>query len=91
MNRTHSQGYEAFCGFRNTKNYGTNWISSGYGWRTIFGSRSFHGGIDIANNYGTTIVASDGGLVTYSGWNSGGYGYLIVITHDTNILISACK
>ena len=31
MNRTHSQGYEAFCGYRNTKNYGTNWISSGYG------------------------------------------------------------
>ena len=27
-------------------------------------------------------MASDGGLVTYSGWNSGGYGYLIVITHD---------
>ena len=57
-------------------------ISSRYGWRTIFGSRSFHGGLDIANSYGTTIVAADGGLVTYSGWNSGGYGYLVVIKHD---------
>ena len=23
-------GYEAFCGYRNTKNYGSNWLSSGY-------------------------------------------------------------
>jgi len=60
----------------------TGWISSPFGSRYIFGSYSFHGGIDIANYYGTAIVASDGGLVTYSGWNSGGYGYLVVITHD---------
>ena len=58
------------------------WISSRFGWRNIFGGSSFHGGLDIANNYGTTIVAADGGLVTYSGWNNGGYGYLVVITHD---------
>ena len=60
----------------------TGHISSRYGWRSIFGGSSFHGGLDIANSYGTTIVASDGGLVTYSGWNNGGYGYLVVITHD---------
>lgn len=24
-------GFEAFCGYRNTKNYGDNWITSGYG------------------------------------------------------------
>lgn len=31
MNRTFSQGYEAITGYRNTKNYGDNWISAGYG------------------------------------------------------------
>jgi len=60
----------------------TGWISSPFGTRYIFGSYSFHGGIDIANYYGTSIVASDGGRVTYAGWNSGGYGNLVVITHD---------
>lgn len=28
MNMTCSDGYEAFCGYRNSKNLGTNWISS---------------------------------------------------------------
>ena len=31
MNKTCAQGYDAFCGYRNTKNFGTNWISAGYG------------------------------------------------------------
>ncbi len=31
MNRVHSNGYDVFCGYRNTKNFGTNWLTSGYG------------------------------------------------------------
>lgn len=30
MNRTCSDGFEAFCGYRNSKNFSHNWISSGY-------------------------------------------------------------
>ena len=30
MNRTYSDGYEIVTGFRNSKNFGDNWISSGY-------------------------------------------------------------
>lgn len=30
MNKTLSDGFEAFCGYRNSKNYADNWISSGY-------------------------------------------------------------
>lgn len=56
--------------------------TSNYGYRYIFGGRSFHGGVDIANSVGTDIVASDGGIVTFAGWNSGGYGYLIIIDHQ---------
>ncbi|MBE6947223.1 MAG: glycosyltransferase [Ruminococcaceae bacterium] len=31
LNRLPSEGYQAFCGYRNTKNFGTNWLTSGYG------------------------------------------------------------
>lgn len=30
MNRTFSDGYEIITGYRNSKNYGSNWISAGY-------------------------------------------------------------
>ena len=56
-------------------------ITSKYGYRNIFGGCSFHGGIDIANSYGTDIVAADGGVVCYAGWMSG-YGYLVQIDHQ---------
>lgn len=55
-------------------------ITSRYGSRKIFGGTSFHGGIDIANSYGTDIVAADGGTVIYAGWMSS-YGYLVQIDH----------
>lgn len=56
-------------------------ITSPFGYRYIFGSRSFHGGIDIANGTGTNIYAADGGVVNYAGWMSG-YGYLVRIDHQ---------
>lgn len=55
-------------------------ITSPFGYRYIFGSTSFHGGIDIANRKGTDIVAADGGIVSYAGWKSG-YGYVVIINH----------
>ena len=30
INKVCSDGYEVFCGYRNSKNFGTNWISSGH-------------------------------------------------------------
>jgi len=59
----------------------THRITSPYGYRYIFGSYSFHLGVDIGASYGSTIKAADGGKVTYSGWK-GSYGYLVIITHD---------
>lgn len=55
-------------------------LTSPFGYRYIFGRTSFHGGIDIANGRGTDIVAADGGIVTYAGWQSG-YGYVVKIDH----------
>ena len=31
INRVCASGFPAFCGYRNTKNYGANWLSAGYG------------------------------------------------------------
>lgn len=56
-------------------------ITSRYGYRKIFGGSSFHGGVDIANSYGTDVVAADGGIVIYAGWN-GSYGNLVQIDHQ---------
>lgn len=55
-------------------------VTSGYGYRSIFGSYSFHRGIDIAVPYGTRVAAADGGTVIYSGWQ-GTYGKLVIIDH----------
>lgn len=30
INRTCSQGYDVFCGYRNTKNFGSSWVSMGH-------------------------------------------------------------
>ncbi|MBE6037383.1 MAG: LysM peptidoglycan-binding domain-containing protein [Clostridiales bacterium] len=51
-----------------------------------FGTRwgRMHYGVDIANNTGTAIVASDGGKVTSAGWENS-YGYVIRINHGANV------
>ena len=42
---------------------------------------SGHLGIDIAGATGDGIFASDSGVVVFSGWANGGYGYMIMIDH----------
>ncbi len=56
-------------------------ITSYFGGRYIFGSYSYHSGIDISASYGAAIRAADGGTVTYAGYK-GSYGNLVIITHD---------
>ncbi|MCO5176101.1 MAG: LysM peptidoglycan-binding domain-containing protein [Thermomicrobiales bacterium] len=41
-----------------------------------------HNGLDIANVAWTPIVAADGGVVTFSGWNEFGLGYAVAIDHE---------
>ena len=55
-------------------------ISSDYGGRYIFGSNSFHRGIDIPVPLGTAIRAAAAGTVSFSG-EQGSYGNLVVIDH----------
>ena len=44
-----------------------------------------HNGLDIANNQGTPLLAADGGVVIYSGWN-GGMGNAIGIDHENGFV-----
>jgi len=57
------------------------WLSSTFGYRNYYIGSSFHRGIDLAGHYGDPILASDGGVVIFSGVYSG-YGLLIEIEHD---------
>ncbi len=55
-------------------------ITSGYGNRSLFGTRNFHGGIDIYVPTGTSVKAADGGTVITAEYNRS-YGYYVVISH----------
>lgn len=48
-------------------------INQYWGWK--------HTGLDIEGDYTDPIYASEDGVVTTAGWNSGGYGMQIVIDH----------
>ncbi len=52
-----------------------------------FGSRwgTTHKGLDFGAPMGTPIKAAAEGTVTFSGWNSGGFGYLVIISHGNGI------
>ena len=56
-------------------------VTSPYGARVLNGRKEFHSGIDIGAPTGTTIVAAESGLVSYSGYMRG-YGNVIILSHD---------
>lgn len=63
-------------------------ITSGFGGRNIFGSYSFHSGLDIGAPYGTSIKAADGGKVIFAGAGTGSnwsYGNFVQIDHENGL------
>jgi len=66
---------------------------AGYRETSPFGERSdpfngrsaFHPGVDLAAPYGTPVVATAAGVVTFSGW-SGAYGKIVEIDHGHGIV-----
>lgn len=50
-----------------------------------YGGYYGHTGTDIAGKVGNPIYAYKSGLVTYAGWSSGGYGYMVKIDHGNGI------
>ncbi len=57
--------------------------ASGYGWRIdpIYNVRRFHEGLDFSIPVGTDVYATADGVISYVGYQRGGYGYLIIINH----------
>jgi murein DD-endopeptidase MepM/ murein hydrolase activator NlpD len=53
--------------------------TSGYGSRILNGKPDWHPGVDFAAAAGTSIHAASGGTVVYSGFNSAGYGNVVII------------
>jgi hypothetical protein len=52
-----------------------------------FGPRGnrFHAGVDLTAHYGATVRAAAGGRVRRAGWDSGGFGYLVVLRHGNGV------
>ncbi len=61
----------------------SGYVHSAYGMRTVkkFGTREFHNAWDIPGSYGTSIAASDSGIVSSVGYTSG-YGNHVIIDHE---------
>lgn len=53
-------------------------INQYYGWQ--------HTGVDIDGDYTDPIYAAGDGVVTTAGWNSGGYGLMILIDHGNGTI-----
>tara|TARA_R110000868_G_scaffold42126_19_gene142900 strand:- start:2049 stop:2873 length:825 start_codon:yes stop_codon:yes gene_type:complete len=64
------------------------WVSSGFGVRTdpFSGKRSAHYGIDYAGKAGSNVIAVAGGVVTFAGNDSNGYGMLVEVSHGDGLL-----
>ena len=58
-------------------------VTSEFGMRyhPLSGRYTMHTGIDIGVPTGTPVHAGNDGIVYFSGWNGGGYGYLVMIDH----------
>ena len=52
-------------------------VTDGFGW---FSGRR-HTGLDFPASYGSRVGAGGRGRVVFAGWNTGGYGYLVVVAH----------
>lgn len=66
---------------------GANTVSSGFGYRYIFGGTSFHRGVDITGSgaNGKPVVASAAGTVEKVTSSNSGYGYSVLIDHGNGI------
>jgi len=58
-------------------------FGDGFGMRRhpVSGQRKHHNGVDLAASTGTPVFAPADGVVVYSGYHSGGYGNLVVLSH----------
>jgi len=80
-------------GVSGTLTYWPTWgpISDYFGWRIhpVYGTESFHDGLDIGVGYGTPVEAAYDGWVVMTEYH-GGYGYTVRIDHGGGITTDYC-
>lgn len=64
---------------------GSYYISSRFGWRTLYGKPDYHQGIDLAAAMGTPIYAAKDGSCTVPSYDGDGYGNYVTIDHGDGI------
>lgn len=57
----------------------TSYYNPGGRYHPILGYPRKHLGIDIANAFGTPLIASEAGKIVFAGWNRNGYGYMVEV------------
>jgi murein DD-endopeptidase MepM/ murein hydrolase activator NlpD len=60
---------------------GTAWTSPMNSYSFMRGFTSWHTGVDLASSVGAPVMAANGGVVIFAGWNNWGYGYTVVLSH----------
>ncbi|MCY3717948.1 MAG: M23 family metallopeptidase [Anaerolineaceae bacterium] len=60
---------------------GSFWTNPMSSYTITQGFSIYHSGIDLASVVGAPVRAANGGVVIFSGWNSYGYGYTVVLSH----------
>ncbi len=69
------------CGSVDNPGGGAAWANPLPGSSFVRGFSSFHTGIDLSASTGTPIRAANSGVVIFAGWNSWGFGNLVVLAH----------
>ena len=75
-----ASGQPGSCG-RVQNATGTYWNNPMSSYTFTQGFSVYHSGIDLAWAVGAPVRAANGGVVIFSGWNSFGYGYTVVLSH----------
>ncbi len=87
MNKTFSQSHRIVTSYRNSKNYGDNWISAGYSLWFLRDSRYLNGARMLLNTSG--VVAGTGFLVSSDVLSRcGGWPYHL-LTEDTEFTVDS--
>ena len=72
MNKVYDSGYEIVTSYRNTKNFGKNWISAGYGYWFLHEARHLNHARMVLNNcctiLGTGFLISQAVVKEFNNW-----------------------
>lgn len=74
-------GQPGSCGAVQNPGGGAYWAQplNSYSW--VRGFTSWHTGVDLSAPIGTPVYAANSGVVIFNGWNSWGYGTMVVLAH----------